>query len=35
MPREAVALNAVSEIVDLEQIAAALLKNIVGQARRI
>lgn len=35
MPREAVALNAVSEVVDLDQIAAALLNNIVGQARRI
>lgn len=35
MPREAVALNAVSDIVDLDQMAAALLKNIVGQARRI
>ncbi|HCR1907792.1 TPA: chemotaxis response regulator protein-glutamate methylesterase [Enterobacter kobei] len=35
MPREAVLLNAVDEIVDLDQIAQAILKNIVGQARRI
>lgn len=35
MPREAVALNAVSEIVDLDQIAQTILKSIVGQARRI
>ncbi|ROP58325.1 two-component system chemotaxis response regulator CheB [Enterobacter sp. BIGb0383] len=35
MPREAVALNAVSEIVDLELIAQTILKSIVGQARRI
>lgn len=35
MPREAVALNAVSEIVDLKDIATVILKNIVGQARRI
>lgn len=35
MPREAVALNAVTEIVDLDDIAQVLLKNIVGQARRI
>ncbi|SFU20154.1 two-component system, chemotaxis family, response regulator CheB [Kosakonia arachidis] len=35
MPREAVLLNAVDEIVDLDQIAQTILKNIVGQARRI
>jgi len=35
MPREAVALNAVSEIVDLDDIAQVILKNIIGQARRI
>ena len=35
MPREAVALNAVSDVVDLELIAQTLLKNVVGQARRI
>ncbi|MDQ1213507.1 protein-glutamate methylesterase/protein-glutamine glutaminase [Pantoea anthophila] len=35
MPREAVALNAVSEIVDLDKIAQTILKNIIGQARRI
>lgn len=35
MPREAIALNAASDIVDLEQIAPTLLKNIIGQARRI
>ncbi|MEZ3500086.1 chemotaxis response regulator protein-glutamate methylesterase [Pantoea sp. KPR_PJ] len=35
MPREAIALNAVSDIVDLDQMATALLNNIVGQARRI
>lgn len=35
MPREAVALNAVSEIVDLNRITQKILENIVGQARRI
>ncbi len=35
MPREAVALNAVSEIVDLQDMAQVILKNIIGQARRI
>lgn len=35
MPREAVALKSVSEIVDLEDMTQRLLNSVVGQARRI
>ncbi|QHM73226.1 protein-glutamate methylesterase/protein-glutamine glutaminase [Mixta intestinalis] len=35
MPREAVALDGVDEIVDLDQMCQRILNNVVGQARRI
>jgi two-component system chemotaxis response regulator CheB len=35
MPREAVALDGVDEIVDLDQMCQRILSNVVGQARRI
>lgn len=35
MPREAIALEGVCEIVDLDDISQKLLQNVVGQARRI
>ena len=35
MPREAVAIDGVDEIVDLDQMCQRILSNVVGQARRI
>ena len=35
MPREAVALDCVDEIVDIDQMCQRILSNVVGQARRI
>lgn len=35
MPREAIALGGACEVVDVEDIAQVMLKNVVGQARRI
>ncbi|MDR0806649.1 MAG: chemotaxis response regulator protein-glutamate methylesterase [Enterobacteriaceae bacterium] len=35
MPREAIAMNAVTETADLEQMSQQILNNVTGQARRI